>query len=403
MDKKIARAIKLYPVFYGLQGDLLFFVAIDTLFLVTVKHFTEAEIIFSTTVSAAVGILIRFPMLWLVKKIGNTTTIRLGSFCMLLAAILLTVGSDFTVLTLGRSLRNVACATNEIALTIALENNLEASGRSAEFIKYRTKGNTYYASVTLVIALVATYVFNLNRYLPMMCCIACALAGFVLSFFVGDYIDDNKSDRETKRVKTGLRIELFALLAIVAYGMVYTAVLNGIQDAKLFVQQDLLKIVSVEVTATIIGTIYFLSRCARLFSNMIFVRLYNFLRLKTGIFVAGVTAAAYGAMLLGAFITYLPVKVLVMGAGYVMMLFCCDPIRHYTQQIFVLYAPKEQHQTLFAAMGMASSICSMVNGAIFSAVLLRFTMNSVMLILLGITMVSVVLMVMLHKQLISRR
>ena len=403
MEKKIARAIKLYPIYYGLQADLLFFVAIDTLFLVTVKHFTEAQIILSTTISAGVGILLRFLILWLVKKIGNTAMVRSGSVCLLLSAILLTVGSNFFVLTLGRCFRYVTYATNDVALTLSLENNLDKTGKPSDFIRCRTRGNTYYASITLVIALVATYVFNLNHYLPMICCIVCAFAGFVLSFFIGDYTNDNKIHVDSKKVKPSFHLESFAILAIVAYGLGYTAVMNGIADAKLFIQQDIMKQASIEMTATIVGAIYFLSRVARLFSNMIFVRLYNSLRLKTGIFLASVTVLAFGCMLLGIFISFLPIKIFVMGTGYVVMLFCCDPIRHYTQQMFILYAPKEQHQDLFTYMGLAYQICSLVNGAIFSVVLLRFTMNSVMLILVATAVMFVVLMCMLHRHLVRRR
>lgn len=403
MEKKIARAIKLYPIYYGLQGDLLFFVAIDTLFLVTVKHFTEAQIILSTTISSGVGILLRFFVLKLVRKIGNTVMVRSGSACLLLSAILLTVGSNFFTLTLGRCFRYVTCATNDVALTLALENNLDQTGKPSDFIKCRTRGNTYYASITLVIALVATYLFNLNHYLPMIGCIACAFAGFVLSFFMGDYTNDNKIHVDREKEKPSFHLESFAMLAIVAYGLAYTAVMNGIPDAKLFIQQDIMQQVSIEMTAIIVGTIFFLSRVARLLSNMIFVRLYNSLRLKTGIFLAGAAVIAFGCMLFGIFISFLPIKIFVMGTGYILMMFCCDPIRHYTQQVFVLYAPKEQHQNLFTYMGLAYQICSLVTGAIFSVVLLRYTMNSVMLILFATTGMSVVLMCLLYRNLVRRR
>ncbi len=51
MDNKICRAIKLYPWYWGVGADLLFYVAIDTLFLVTVKHFSEMQILLLTAIS----------------------------------------------------------------------------------------------------------------------------------------------------------------------------------------------------------------------------------------------------------------------------------------------------------------------------------------------------------------
>ena len=88
-----------------------------------------------------------------------------------------------------------------------------------------------------------------------------------------------------------------------------------------------------------------------------------------------------------------------MGVGYVMMLFAGDPVRHYIQQVFVVYEPKEQHRFLFATMGLVYQICSLVSSAIFSAILLYFTMNSVMFIMFIMVAVALVVMCMLYRQL----
>ena len=82
-----------------------------------------------------------------------------------------------------------------------------------------------------------------------------------------------------------------------------------------------------------------------------------------------------------------------------MMVFTGDPVRHYIQQVFVVYEPKERHRFLFATMGLAYQICSLVSSAVFSVVLLYFTMNSVMLIMLIMVAVSLVAMCMLYRQL----
>ena len=49
MEKSVNRFIKIYPWYFGMVGDLLFFIAIDTLFLDVVKHFSAAEIVSLTS------------------------------------------------------------------------------------------------------------------------------------------------------------------------------------------------------------------------------------------------------------------------------------------------------------------------------------------------------------------
>ena len=44
-ENKLKRFNKIFPWYDGLSGDLLFWVAIDTLFLTVVKNFTASQIV----------------------------------------------------------------------------------------------------------------------------------------------------------------------------------------------------------------------------------------------------------------------------------------------------------------------------------------------------------------------
>ena len=398
MNKKVKRAIKLYPFYWGCGADLLFYVAVDTLFFVTVKHFSESQIVLLTSISPIVGMLLRFPVLWIAKKIGNTASIRIGTFCLLLSSVLITVGPNFAIVVVGRILREITYLTNDVAVVVALENNLEQVDESKDFIKYRTRGSMYYSAVTMVIALIATFLFNIHSYLPMICCICCAMVAFVLSFFIADYSPNNKGVVTEKKKKEKFNIQTFAIIAILAYGIGFTTTSGAIANAKLFIQQDIITDVGLKMTTTIVGGIYFLSRCARLLSNMVFVPVYGKLRLKTGLCIAGALTGAFSCMILGAFIEVFSIKILMMGLGYLLMLFCCDPIRHFVQQIIVQYAPREQHQDLFAYMGFVYNICKGACGMLFGLVLLRFTMVSVMVLYLLMAVVCVWLMYIIYRK-----
>ena len=54
MEKKIKRFCKLYPWYIGFTSDLLFYIAIDTMFLSFVKEFTAAEIVSITSIAQLV-------------------------------------------------------------------------------------------------------------------------------------------------------------------------------------------------------------------------------------------------------------------------------------------------------------------------------------------------------------
>lgn len=109
-NKKINRSIKIYPLFASFTGDLIFFVPIDTLFLTFWKSF--------------------FAMV-LYKSIHE------------LAVMFLNMDE------------------------IILKNNLRELNRKNDYFKIRNKSKIIYASITLITALVAGKMFNINNYLPM--------------------------------------------------------------------------------------------------------------------------------------------------------------------------------------------------------------------------------------------
>ena len=75
-DKRIKLSNKIYPIFYGLSSDLIFFIAINTLFLTSVKGLTFSEINFITTIGVLVALVFYLLSNNIINKIGNIYSIR---------------------------------------------------------------------------------------------------------------------------------------------------------------------------------------------------------------------------------------------------------------------------------------------------------------------------------------
>ena len=124
MKKGANRFLKVFPWYSGLTGDLLFYIAIDTLFLSIVKNFSPAEIVSLASLSQLICIALQFPVLFIIKKIGNTASVRTGAFFLLLSATLIAFGKNYYLVLLGRIFHDVA-AIFKSASIVALENNLD--------------------------------------------------------------------------------------------------------------------------------------------------------------------------------------------------------------------------------------------------------------------------------------
>ncbi|MBR4289214.1 MAG: hypothetical protein IKT52_01055 [Oscillospiraceae bacterium] len=396
MEKKIDRAVRIYPWYAGLEGDLLFYIAVDTLFLTVVKNFTDVQIVSLNALSQIICIALQFPVLFVIRRVGNTNSVRLGALFMLLSSILITIGKTYSVVLLGRICHDVA-AIFYTASVVMLKNNLELAGRRSDFVKLRAKGNTVYSAITMVIAFVASLMFNLNHYLPMIGCITTCATGFLLSFFMKDFSGSNKlALKNEKGGKNRFRYSGLVIMTLAVYGLFYPIVNSGQSDGKLFIQQHLLQNFNVEDTALVIGAVICVSRVVRVFSNILFARLYEKYQTKTGVALPVLLCTAIGLLLFGARIPGVFFKIAVMSLGYIIILFARDPFRLYIQDMLLEHTPAEQHQTLLTMMTLVMKVGTAGMGLGFSAVLLRFPMAVVMAILFVIAQLEILLSLKLY-------
>ena len=397
LEKSANRFLKIFPWYSGLTGDLLFYIAIDTLFLSLVKNFSPAEIVSIASFSQLICIALQFPVLFIIKKIGNTASVRTGAFFLLLSAVTITFGKSYLLVLLGRVFHDVAVIFKSASI-VALENNLEMLDRKDEFVRYRTKANTVYAVITMLISFVASFMFNLNNYLPMIGCITTCLVGFILSLLMSDRTSFNKiryKNRSGAKVK--IRYDRIIIISVILYALFYSIVTNGQNEGKLFIQQIVLLDFGVDDTALIIGAIICVSRIIRVLSNVVFEKLYKKYLNKMGIALPLLLGIAIALILFGSFIPAILVRIIVMAIGYTIILFIRDPFKLYMQDVVFTHTEKEQHQALLTVLEFGVKIATAGIGLIFSGILLHYPMIAVIAIMLAISVVEIILGVILYR------
>ena len=400
MNKGVNKFLKIFPWYSSLSGDLLFYIAIDTLFLTIVKNFSAAEIVSITSLSQLICIALQFPVLFIIKKIGNTASLRTGAFSLLLSSLLIAFGKSYYLVLLGRIFHDIAILFNSASI-VALENNLDLLDRRCDFVRYRTLANSVYAIITMLISFVASYMFNLNNYLPMICCITTCAMAFILSLFMRDCSSYNKI---LYKREAGTRVKIhyskLIIIAVVLYSLFYSIVTNGQNEGKLFIQQTVLLDFDVEQTSLILGVIICVSRIIRVISNLIFERLYKKYLNKIGIALPVMLCSAVALLLFGSFIPQIIVKIIVMAMGYTMILFIRDPFKLYMQDVVFANTLKEQHQTLLTVLELGVKIATAGIGLSFSAILLSYQMVVVIAIMFVISCIEIILGIILYRSIL---
>ena len=403
LNKGANKFLKVFPWYSGLTGDLLFYIAIDTLFLTIVKNFSPAEIVSITSLSQLICIALQFPILFVIKKIGNTASIRTGAFFLLLSAVFITFGKSYYLVLSGRIFHDVAVIFKSASI-VALENNLDLVDRKSDFVRYRTSANTVYSVITMLISFVASYMFNLNNYLPMIGCITTCALGFVLSLFMKDYSNYNKALYKNKSgTKVKIHYNKIVIIAVILYSLFYSIVTNGQNEGKLFIQQNILLDFNVEITSLIIGAIICVSRIVRIMANLIFEKLYKKYQDKMGVILPSLLGISIAFMLFGSFIPQFIAKIVVMALGYVIVLFIRDPFKLYVQDVLFTHTPREQHQTLLTVLEFGVKIATAGIGLGFSAILISYPMAVIMAIMLAISVIEVIISIFLYRSILIEK
>lgn len=395
-DTALIKFNKIFPWYSGLSGDLLFWVAIDTLFLAVVKNFNTSQIVSLTSVSLLTCILLQMPLLKIIKKIGNTNSVRLGSLLLLVSSLLLTFGQNYITIALGKVVYEIAFTFQNMVNAI-LKNNLELQNRSDEYVKIKTKSNTVYATATMIISFIASPMFNLNNYLPMLGCIFFCFICFILSFFMVDFSDYNNVKKENKS-KVKIHYSKLVIVLLASYGLFYPIVNSGQSNGKLFIQQELLLNFSVEKTALIIGVILCISRIVRVISNISFNKIHNKFKEKVGVILPILLSISIILMVIGSFIgNSIILKFSIMSLGYIIILFIRDPFKVYMQDLALRNVGKKGQQTLLTTMELSRKVVRAIMSLSFTMILVNNPMITVMAILLILSIIEILIGIKLYK------
>lgn len=381
-NSRLKRFKKIYPVYAGFSADLLFWIAIDTLFLVEVKKFSSAQIVSLTTVSLVSCLILQIPLLALMRKIGNVRSVRLGTFVMLCSSLLLTFGVNYYFVAAGKVCREIGLTLRNM-IGVTLKNNLDSCGESENYIRYRTKGMSVYSVLTMIISFIASFMFNLDKYLPMYACIACCLFSFVMSLF----ITEEKSAPNTaiaaaeeETVETDKTVAkksaLFVVLLFVTYALGYTVVSSGQSESKLFIQEYLYGFYDAEKVVLLIGVMVAISRVIRVLSNLFFNRIYLKLR-KNIVFYLMLMLCFSMALLVFAYFVPISVtaKYVLMLLAYIIILFMRDPFNSCIQELALNSCKnKKQQINRLSMLEFYYKLFYAVMSFAFSMLLLKYPM-----------------------------
>lgn len=401
IEERINLSNKMYPLYDGLSKDLLFYIAIDTLFLSVAKGFSAFQISFLGVAPTFICILMQPILLKSVKKLGNVNASRVGTFMLLLSAILKTFGTTFLVISIAQVLYDGAFVFKSME-SISLRNNLEYQNNSPAYMRIRGASNTIYATATFIIAIVAGPLFNISPYLPMYLCITFCLITCILSFSFYEVKINNLQDKtekkdENKKRKKG-KMSRIILMGLISNTIFLNVVVVGQQDSKLFIQYQLTDWYGITKTATYLSLIVASSRLVRIILNMAFNRYYMKFKNQVPIVLSIILAIGFLSIILGAVLPlHNIIKVLLMALGFDLIIPMRDTFIIYMEDLMLKNTEKLEQQEVFANMEILRKLGKVSMNFLVSMLVIKLDLFYIMWIFL----ITAVIEAMLSKQIVK--
>ena len=373
ISKRLELFHKIHPVFAGFTSDLIFYIAINTVFMTLVKGLSVEEYASLATISSFVCLISITFLYKVIVYLGTTKSIRLGAILMLLANLLLTFSNHYLFFVLAMMLLEISFIFNTMG-SVALKNNLLYQHRGEDYLLCKRKESLFYSISTAIIALVSGFLFQVNPYLPMYLGIVVNVIAVILSFFIFDVLEvENVKHLESIQVPHKIPIKTILLCLFLSYAILYGSVNLFQNNAKLMIQETLLPKITPEEIAMFISFIVFISRLVRVFTMAMFKKCYQYIGKNMLLFLSIFALLAPTCILLG---FYLPIhwqlKVLLMCLGFFLVLGVREPFNILIQDLALEQSTIEEEKRVVLNLALARKIGGTIVGMLISLLLFGF-------------------------------
>lgn len=199
MESKInLKNIKLFPIYKLFAYDLMFYYAIQMLFLHNVKGISIPNIVLLSSIYCAFQMIFQLPVTLVVDKIGYKKSIITGNIFCTIAVLTYILAPSFSTIMLGDFQLALGFALKSVSESPFLFTVMKREKLEEDSAKIEAKGSSLYFYVEAAASILSGYLYAVNAYIPVVLCALAMLTSTVLSFrFDESTIVKDKSEKLT--------------------------------------------------------------------------------------------------------------------------------------------------------------------------------------------------------------
>lgn len=197
MNEKIVQArkqnMKLYSLYKSISLDLIFYYAIEYLFLTEAKGFSPSNAVLGGAFYASFMIFLQIPGSFVVDRIGARKSTILANVFNVIFIILIMFTNNIKMLAIAQFVSALCFSLKNVSDKTLIQFSIPEGKKKGEiFSRIEGKGTKNYYIINAVTSLLAGFLYIINPYLPMVCSLLFTIAGLFISLGFAD-VEELKS------------------------------------------------------------------------------------------------------------------------------------------------------------------------------------------------------------------
>ena len=211
MDKEIAKVrkqnMKIYVIYRAISLDLIFYYAIEFLFLTQVKHISSSDVVLSSAFYAIFMMILQIPASMIVDQIGTKKCTVLGNIFNSLFVILILFCKDLNALIFAQLISAVCFSLKDISDKTLIQYSIPKTKKQGEiFSKIEGKGYKNYFLIDAITSIGSGFLYIINPYIPMILSLIFTIIATIISLGFKD-IQEEMEQKPQKIQNTKYRQE----------------------------------------------------------------------------------------------------------------------------------------------------------------------------------------------------
>lgn len=203
MNEEITQArkqnMKIYSLYRAISCDIIFYYAIEFLFLTQVKHISGSDIVLKGAFYSIFMMMLQIPASIVIDKIGTRKATILANIFNGLYIILIMCCENLPMLIFAEFISSLCFSLKNISDTALIQYSIPETKKQGEiFSKLEAKGSKGYYVINAITFISSGFLYVINPYIPMIGSLCFTILATFMSLGFRDIKEEKKEIQETQ-------------------------------------------------------------------------------------------------------------------------------------------------------------------------------------------------------------